>query len=265
MYKRIFLIGFFLITLTNNSFAGKQYSFGIVPQQATSKLIKTWLPIFQYLETETGIKTTFSTAKNIPAFEKAYQAGNYDFTYMNPYHYIIAHESANYQAIAKARDKKIKGIIVVKKESTVKKLSDLSGQTLVFPSPNAFAASMLPRAALTKEKIIFTPQYVSSHDSVYKNIAAGHFMAGGGVKRTFKAVSPETRKQLKILWTSNGYTPHAFAVHPRVPDDVVVKIQNALVKMEQSERGKALLKTLKIKGIEAAKNSDWDDIRSLKF
>lgn len=254
-----------ILAVIPNVFAIEQYSFGIVPQQAASKLVKTWLPIFQYIERESRIKLKFATAKNIPAFEKACESGQYDFAYMNPYHYVTFHETASYNAFAKARGKKIKGIVVVNKKSKMKKLSDLLGQTLVFPSPNAFAASMLPRAALKKLNIKFTPKYVSSHDSVYKNIAAGYFVAGGGVKRTFKAASPVVRKELKVLWETKGYTPHAFAVHQRVPIEAVKKIQKALVQMENNESGKLLLNKLKIKGIEAAKNSSWNDVRKLRF
>ncbi len=53
--------------------------------------------------------------------------------------------------------------MVVRKESAIHPLHDLSGKTLAFPAPAAFAASVLPRANLANNDIPFTAKYVSSH------------------------------------------------------------------------------------------------------
>lgn len=245
--------------------AEKIYNFGIVPQQAASKLAKTWAPILKYLGEQTGYKFQFATAKDIPAFEELLNKGRYDFAYMNPYHYVVYHKQSGYEAFAKARDKQIHGIFVVHKDSPYQNLADLKGQKLAFPSPGAFAASILPRAELARQGIDFSPVYVSSHDSVYRNIAAKYFIAGGGVVRTYKALVPEVRDQLRILYQTTGYTPHAFAAHPKVAADVVKKVRMALENLETGDTGKLLLDALKIKGIQAAGDGDWDDVRKLKL
>ena len=64
--------------------------------------------------------------------------------------------------------------------------------------------------------IRFEPSYVSSHDSVYLAVYRGLYLAGGGVMRTFLNAPPEVRDQLRILWTTEGYTPHAVAALPSV-------------------------------------------------
>ena len=122
---------------------------------------------------------------------------------------------------------------------------------------------MVPRAVLLQADLSFESKYVSSHDSVYRNIARGRYIAGGGVIRTFNNTSPEYRNKLRILWTSNGYTPHAFAAHPRVPKAIVEKIQAALLKMEHDPKGKAILKKIRFKGIVEGKDTEWNDVRSL--
>ena len=52
-------------------------------------------------------------------------------------------------------------------------------------------------------------------------------------ERTFNNTSPKVKEQLKVLWKSPGYTPHAIANHPRVPEDVVKSIQAAMLAMSQ--------------------------------
>ena len=238
-------------------------TFGIVPQQSASKLARLWTPILQYLSDKSGVELQFSTAKNIPTFEKRLSDGQYDIAYMNPYHYTVFSEKAGYEAFARQKNKQIKGIVVVPKDATITSLTELDGASLAFPSPAAFAATLLPQANLNKENIRFTPRYVSSHDSVYLNVARGMFPAGGGVMRTFNNTDPEVREKLRVLWTTLPYTPHAIASHPRVKAVQVEHVKQALINMHQDPEGLKLLKTINFKGLEVASDADWDDVRSL--
>ncbi len=241
----------------------QKLTFGIVPQQSAKKLAKLWTPILERLSQETGYKIEFRTAKDIPTFEKRLAKGEYDLSYMNPYHYTVFHDRSGYEAIAKAKDKKIKGIIVVHKDNKVSSLKELDGKKLAFPSPAAFAASILTRSELKSAGATIVPVYVSTHDSVYRNVASKRMVAGGGVMRTFKSVAPDVRDELKILWTTKGYTPHAIAVSPKVSEDVSGKVAKALLDLMKDDAGRAMLQALKIKGFETAENADWDDVRAL--
>lgn len=241
----------------------KIFTIGVVPQQSARTLAKLWTPISEYLSSETGLNIRFSTAKDIPTFERRLLEGVYDIAYMNPYHFTVFNQKPGYQAIAKEQQKRIKGIIVVLKDSPIQNISELYGATLAFPAPAAFAASVLPRARFSELGIIITPKYVSSHDSVYLSVVRGFFPAGGGVKRTFDNTPKEIRDKLKILWQTPGYTPHTIAVHPRLKESTVLTIQQAILNMKQNPQGKKLLASVKFKDLGAAKNSDWDDVRAL--
>ena len=258
------LIGITTILLPLNANAVEEYTFGIVPQTNGSKLSKLWSPILQYIESQSGLKLRFATSRNISTFEKRVQSGKYDFVYMNPYHYVQFNQQQGYQAFGKAKQKRLKGIIVVHKDSPYRNLNDLDDSEMAFPS-HAFAANLVPRAIMNQSNLSFSSKYVSSHDSVYRNIAKGRYPAGGGVMRTFKATSPEYRNNLRILWTSDGYTPHAFAAHPRVPKEIVGKLQKILLEMDSNPYGKKLLKKIRLKGIEKGTDQEWNDVRALNI
>ncbi|MHC8510251.1 MAG: phosphate/phosphite/phosphonate ABC transporter substrate-binding protein [Rhodospirillales bacterium] len=243
--------------------AGGVYTFGVVPQQSAMRLVQLWGPVMNYLSRETGLTLRFKTEKNIPAFEMALAGGAYDFAYMNPYHFTVFNRAPGYRALAHQADKRLKGVITVRKDSPAQSLSDLAGETLAFPAPAAFAASVLTRAHLTGEKIPFKAKYVSSHDSVYRSVAQGLYPAGGGTECTLNSVAPEVRAQLRILWRTDSFTPHAFAAHPGVPAEAAEAVRRALVEMNQSEEGRALLEPLKFKGVVSAGDEAWDDVRAL--
>jgi len=262
---RIFILGILLFTSTAVVASEESLSFGIVPQQSAGKLARLWTPILEYLSRDVGLDIRFETARDIPTFEQRLATGEYDIAYMNPYHFTVFNENPGYQALARARDKRIKGILVVRKDSSIQSLQELDNMTLAFPAPAAFAASMLPRSELAAWGNNSQPKYVSSHDSVYRAVAKGLYPAGGGVMRTFRNMDSDIRDQLKILWTTDGYTPHAIAANAKLPSDINTRLQSALVAMEQTSEGRALLESIKIKGFEAAHNEDWDDVRALNI
>lgn len=238
------------------------YSFGVVPQQSASRLANMWVPALKYWSKASGVNLVFTTAKDIPTFEACLAAGAYDFAYMNPYHYTVFHNISGYEAFGRQMDKKLKGILVVKKDSGHDSLSSLDGSEIAFPSPAAFGASVIPRAELSAGSVSFDPIYVKSHDSVYRAVAAGLFEAGGGVMRTFRTIDPEIRAQLSILYQTEGYTPHAFAAHGNVPSEIVERVKQV---MTDGSIDNGTLSVLGFTGVQVADNADWDDVRSLNL
>lgn len=240
-----------------------EYSLGIVPQQSTQKLATMWLPLIDYLNAQTGFSITFSTAKDIPTFEDRVAEQEYDLAYINPYHYVVFSDSANYVPLARDAHKRISGIIVVREDSPYTTLQQLHGATLAFPAPAAFAASIIPRGMLAKENISINAQYVNSHDSVYLNVINGLFPAGGGIIRTLEHLPKMQNEKLRILWRSQDFTPHALAVHSRVPEAHRKKILAALIALNDSAENAHLLRGINFSGFAEAHDSDWDDVREL--
>ena len=242
--------------------APRQLTFGVVPQQAVTQLARVWTPLLVYLSGKTGYALEFRTAPDINTFEQRVETGEFDFTYFNPSHYAT-YQGSGYQVIVRERDTQLVGIVVVPKDSGYKSLKDLNGATMAFPSPNAFAATLLPQLSLKRMGVNVIPKYVASHESVYRTVARGLYPAGGGVVKTYEQVDPLVRARLRILWKSRPYAPHPVAVHPRVPKEVAQRVEAALLAMADDPQGAVLLKEAGFKGFVAAKDSDYGDIRKL--
>lgn len=236
-------------------------TFGIVPQQSATRLASVWVPYLKELGDAAGITLEFATAKDIPTFEACLANGAYDVAYMNPYHYTVFSEISGYRAIARQRDKKLMGLIVARKDSDIAELEALDQQAVAFPSPAAFGASVIPRAEMNQRGVTFEPKYVKSHDSVYRTVSAGIIPAGGGVLRTFNTVPLGIREDLKIVYQTKGYTPHAFALHARIGPEEESRLSTAMLLL--SDMMPELLEPLGMKGIELGEDKDWDDVRAL--
>lgn len=240
-------------------------SFGIPPQQSPTELTKRWTPVLQYLAEKSGLTLQLKTAKDIPTFHQQIMEGLYDIAYLNPNTYVAANKAIGYRAFAKEKDGKSFAIIVARKDGSIKRLSQLSDQTMAFPSNTAFMATILPLKQLEEEKIAVKIQYVVSIDSVYRSVAKGLFVAGGGEARTFGALEPEIRDQLTLLWQSDDLPPFPFFAHPRVPAAALHKLQIAMIAMGQDPHGQALLKVINIKALDKASDAEYNAVRKLNL
>lgn len=240
-----------------------QIVFGVVPQQSPSTVLKNWSAFATKMSELTQLKWVIKTAPSISEFERRCLEGRYDVAYMNPYHYTVFAKKPGYRAFARQAQKRIKGILVVQKEDPAKSIDDLRGYAAAFPSPAAFAASLLTQATLKQKKIPISVNFSNSHDSVYKNVATGIQQVGGGVMRTWRSTKAEFRDKLRILWTSPTYTPHAFAYHPRLSDSLRQRLSSAVQTLSKSSRDPSVFDPIRFKGLEEAKDQDWDDVRAL--
>jgi phosphonate transport system substrate-binding protein len=71
------------------------------------------------------------------------------------------------------------GILVVRSDNPIKNLNDLKGKNVSFPAPNSFAASLLIRAELAKQKIEVNPVFVKTHSNVYRSVISKDALGWG--------------------------------------------------------------------------------------
>ena len=249
--KSILLTLFVLITTSTKSVADTDsavYSFGVVPQFSSERISKIWEPILDLLEIETGMQFELTGSLDIPAFERSFSNGKFDFAYMNPYHAIVAHKTGGYEPIVRDVGRSLYGIIVVKKDSPFQSVTELEGKKVAFPAPNALGAALIPRAEFSRKyKIEVEEMYVSSHTSVYLNVALGLAAAGGGVQKTLAQQPENIASQLRVIRKTQEVPPHPITVNKRVPAKVKLVVQRALMKIAATETGAKFLKQVPIK------------------
>jgi len=241
------------------------YEFGVLPQIATAKLAELWMPLIDKLSESSGVKLKFVTAPSISDFGTRAAAGTYAFYYHNTLAYV--QQDDKYKAFAREVGARTKGVLVVAKESKISKLSDLKNATIAIPSAGSFGAAVLPLFALQTEGGLDLQKDVKvvvsgSHEAGYQAVLQGKAVAAGGLTRTFELLPDEDRARLRIFYTTKDYSPLPFAARKDVPADAVAKVQKALVAFSKDPANAPILEALNMKkGFEAAKPSDWDDVR----
>ena len=264
----LFFMFFLSLLFSINAHAEKKniYTIGIVPQFEIRHIRKIWNPIINEVEKATGYELKLIGSPTIPDFEREFTAGRFDFAYMNPYHMLVAEKAQGYIPLIRDSSRKLHGILVVRQDSEITSVKDLDGKKIAFPAPNALGASLLMRANLINDyKIKFNPVYVKTHSSVYLNVVVKQTSAGGGVQKTLKQQRNNIKGALRILHRTPGVSPHPFAAHPRVPEQVREKIKQTLLELGESPIGKALLSKIPIKKVGEASIKDYYPIKKFKL
>ena len=262
-HRRRLLCSGLWLALAGPLHAEPAYVVGIVPQESPSQLAANWTPVLAALSEKSGLKLTFATAPDVPTFEHRLAGSEYDFAYMNPYHFVVYNAKPGYRALARAKGERLKGVVVVRKDSPYKDLRDLAGATLAFPTPAAFAATVLVEAELRRRGVDFKASFVKSHNSVYRDVAKGLYPAGGGAARTLTLLDESIAKDLRVLWTSPAYTTHAIASAPQVDASVRARLLKAMADVGADPALRPLLERIGFDGFEPAQDKDWDDVRRL--
>jgi phosphonate transport system substrate-binding protein len=221
------------------------YSIAVVPQYNVVQLHSEWQPLLERIARDSGVTLELSLQSSIPKFERGLLKGEPDFAYANPYHAVMAKNAHGYLPIVRD-NKALNGILLVRKDSPYKNLTDLIGKEIGFPAPNAFGASLYMRALLTEKKITFESLFLNTHGNVFRSILNASVAAGGAVNNTYNDEKPEIRDQLRIIYQTPGSASHPVIVHPRVPEAVRAAVKAAFLALQKDPAGLALLKEVRL-------------------
>lgn len=229
----------------------REFAFGVVPQFEQRKLFAIWNPVIAALEKETGLSFRLVTTLKINDFEKEYIEGKFDFVYMNPYFIVRGVKPGTYLPIVRD-NKPHKGVLVVLKNGPIKKVADLAGKTVAFPSPNAIGATLMTRTEIDRQfGVKVVPLFVKTHSSVYLHVATGLTAAGGGVLKTLQEQDESIRDMLTVLYTTQTMPNLPVAAHRRVPPEVRAMVQKAFLALGATDDGRALLAKIPMQEIVA--------------
>ena len=222
--------------------ATRVYSWSVVPQFNPTRVHRDWQPFLSALETLTGLKFKLIPADSFDFFERGISKQYFDFIYANPYQVFLAYKKHGYTPLIRDEQRRLTGILVVRKDSPVQHVKELDGGRIAFAAPNAFAVSLYMRALLRQKfGINFVADYVGSHSNAYRKVLLGRDIASGGVYRTFNRERPEVIENLRVIYEAPSTITHAIAAQTSLPQAVRDKVQQAILSMAKTTAGRKLL------------------------
>jgi len=241
--------------------------FGFLPILSTQRLITRFKPLVDEISSELGQPIRMETAPDFSEFIKRTRAMRYDIVFTAPHLYYLANDESGYKVIVRVNASDLKAIIVVTKASHITKISDLKGMKIAMPDRMSLAAAMvrnyLRKVGLDPDKdvtIVNTP----SHNAALLTAYNGVTNAAGLMLPPYKHASEKIRNSMVVLATTSGLPHMPIAVSPTLQPEVVKKLTRILTSLNESSKGKLLLKKLGWpQGFMATSNNEYAPLKKV--
>lgn len=250
--------------------AARVYRVGIHPLHNPQRLMEVYAPIVEAVNhaiPEYDIQ--LEASRNYEEFEKKLYSGQFDFALPNPYQTVLSLRRG-YRVVAKmADDREFRGLILVRRDSGIRSLSDLRGQSVAYPAPTALAATLLPQQYLHAHGLDVNHDianvYVGSQESAILNVLRGHVAAAATWPlpwKTFVAEQPELAAQLEVRWQTEPLVNNAWVARADLPPELVQRFTRALIGLQDSEAGRQLLSRVPVSAFEPASDESYRVVQS---
>lgn len=233
--------------------------FGVLNQQSPQLTAECWNPIFQYLSTNTGLNFQLRMGANVQATNAMMAKGEFDLAFTN--HNFRKEFDGVYNVIARWGDAPIFGVIAVAEGSPLRKLKDLDGKRIAYPSQNAFVAYAVPKAALRKTGIKEQEVMAGNQEGALAQLANGLVEAAAVNSRFLSQYAARKGFKYREIYTSEAYPDLAIVAHPRLSKEQLATIQNALLKMRSDPKAAPILEQNQFPGFFPASERDYEAVR----
>jgi phosphonate transport system substrate-binding protein len=245
--------------------------FGVIPKDNPRIIYEKFQPLMDYLTDKTPYNFELVLQKTYDDTVIALGEGKINMAFLGPLTYL--HAKADYQAISLLKGITEKGdpfyhsVIVTKKNSPLKQLSDLKGKSFAFAALKSTSGNLIPRYLLAENGIhlreIKDFNNFNYHDSVVKRVLKGIYDAGAVRESVAEKYIPQG---LEIIAKSGPIPTGPLVVGPLTSYTIVEMIKAVLLDMNKTEQGQAVLKKMDpeyMGGFTEADDFDYAHIRKM--
>ena len=271
---KLFAAAGVLLTLLGSAQAIADVTLGVFPRRPIAVTHKAFKPLVEHLSQALGEPVHLVVPKNFKAFWEGVKKKQFDLVHYNQYHYIKSHKDQGYRVIVSNEEfgnKSIAGALSVRKDSGIKSVNDLKGKTILFGGGKKAMGSYIAPTAILKTagltagkdyKVKFAKNPPSAVIGVYNNAAAAS--GSGNVILRIKAVTKKINvDDVTILAESEKFTHLPWAVKGDMPESKAKKLQDVMVGLKNSEKGKSVLKAARVTGFYPVTDADFAKVREI--
>ncbi len=245
-----------------------EYIFAVHPLHNPERFFEIFQPLVNYINTQAEeFSLKLESSKDYQSFEKKLYNRKFHFALPNPYQSVNA-TKYGYTIFGKmGDDERFRGIIIARKDSHIKTVSDLRGQAISFPSATALAAAMMPKYymklhGLDVEKDALC-EYVGSQESSVMNVYLGKTKAGCTWPPPWEMLieqRPELNNALEILWQTEPLINNGLVVRNDIPKEHLAVVAKTIFELHKSANGKIILKRMELSRFEKIENNKFVEI-----
>lgn len=244
---------------------GSAYSLGALPYLPLRELEQVFSPIAAELSRHLGVEVRFRSASTYESFNEQILAGIYDIAFVQPFDYVVAHDSSGYEPVG-ARANPLAALFVATSAERVPSLQSLRGKMIAMP-PSDAAVSQL---ALSYLKSIGLRPGVDLRVRHFKShMSCMHQLLIDGADACATAITPLNYFQKKMNITlhvvdqSPSIMGSLFVLNSRLPDEHKRMIRQTILGLSGTPQGKKLLEAGEFGEFVPVTDQDYDMVRRL--
>lgn len=255
----------FAASAGENLKAQRPLEFGVLPHLSTSHMEDTFGKIATMLAERTGRRINFNAQLSLEFFQKDLDAGRYDIVFLQPFDYIEANRRNGYEVIA-TQKAQLYGVLAVRPNSPIHKVSDLVGRTISLP-PEHTAISYLIKDWLLetgylqagKVKLDFEASHISCLQKALFNVLD----VCGTVRPVIDFVQDKLGFDYRVIAETQRIPHTLFAVSPNLDKQLKQQMLEVIVALDKSAEGNEILTKARLKPFRVASDKEYDKVRKM--
>jgi phosphonate transport system substrate-binding protein len=273
--KRLILMIMMVLAFTNAYAESKKFNMVFVPASEKGNE-SDYAGLIKIVEDLTNFEINTIKVTDYNAAVEAMRAGRADIAWYGGKTYIKAAEIADAEAFAAGvrpgeKDAGYYTYFVVKKDSKIKKFSDIKGKVLSLNSIGSTSGDLIPQVELVKINLSITNEndfenvfYAGSHDACLLAVLNNKSDVCGMSSRNFEARLADNtfkKEDVRIIHKSDRVPPPPLAFSKRIPLEDRNKIKKAV--LESHQHGEIGGYGGKMSHYISVKDSDYDVLRDV--
>jgi phosphonate transport system substrate-binding protein len=261
-----------LLSLPARTFSKQVVSFGLCPKYNPRIMYQFYQPFVDYLSENTSYRFEIKLSRSYQETIDRFGRGEVLIASCGPVPYIKAKEKYGVKPILRALNKDgnpfYLGIIIVRKDSPIQRLSDLKGKSFAFGQVLSTAGHIVPQYHLVKAGVhsrdLKHYSFLRHHDSVVQAVLKGQFDAGA--VKDVVAYKYE-QEGLRFIFVTDPIPTVLITARSDAPKELVESVRVALLKLHPKDpvhqRMMASWDEEFKYGFTQASDSDYDPIRKI--
>jgi len=254
--------------------ASNPLRFGVFPRRNANITFQMFKPLADYLSKSLGREVKLVTAKDFEQFSRAVQHREFDIVHFNQLHYIESAEHGDYKVIVMNEEfgsATISGAIAVRADSEIKKIDDLRGKRILFGGDKTAMIAYIVNTVHLRQAGLMDGDYEELFAKNPPNATMAMYRkrvdaAGTGnmaMNFPFLKKNGIDPSEIRLFITSPPLAHIPWAVNRHLDTELQARIQQLLIKLDQSDEGKALLDNAQLTGLRIAQDKDYDIYRKI--
>jgi phosphonate transport system substrate-binding protein len=252
------------------SYGQQELLIGLIPEQNIFKQRERYEVLRKYLSDRLGITVNFTSLSRYGNIIDRFTAERMDGAFFGSFTYALAHQQLGVEPLVRPVNldgtSTYHGYIFVRKDSGIRKVSDMRGKRFAFVEHATMAGYLFPLAYFKASGVSHPEQYLGqsffagSHDAAILAVLNHEADIGSAKNTIYDQLAGENRRieqELVVLAASGVVPQNCLAVRRDLDPALKKELGRVLLDMEKDAEGAAVLRRFGARGFIETTDKDY--------